>query len=288
MISSIQNNAQFAPYLNRTTPDATLNSSKSNALTDAGNRISSAGTDIVTLSDAAQRLSLGTPQTSTSSNLATAYNAPDIVPVGDETPHYVKSVNIPDGEAVLELGNADGSKNYFHKQGNNDLGYQGDCGLVSVGDVANQFGVHVSENDVVHYAADNGLCTTSGSSDQLGGTTLVDQEKVLNGLGVSSHIEEGNTLEGLGRELEDGHGAIIEVNAGELWNNPTYYDSGNINHAVTVTGVAVDPVSGQAKGIWIDDSGTGQYDRYVQSDNTAVQGWLQNGSPSIVTNEEHY
>lgn len=288
MISSIQDNTQSAPYLYRTTPDASFISSQSNAPTDAENQIPSAGTDMVSLSDAAQQLSLDALQTSTSSNIATAFNAPDVVPVGDEAPHYVKTVQIPDGQDVLQLGNADGSKDYFHKQGNNDLGYQGDCGLVSAGDVANQFGVNVSENDVVHYAADNGLCTTSGPSDQQGATTLIDQEKVLNGLGVSSHIEEGNTLEGLGRELEDGHGAIIEVNAGDLWNNPKYYDSGNINHAVTVTGVAVDPVTGQAKGIWIDDSGTGQYDRYVQSDNTAVQGWLQNGSPSVVTDAEHY
>jgi hypothetical protein len=158
---------------------------------------------------------------------------------------------------------------------------------VACGDVANQFGKNVSENDVVHYAADNNLCVSSGDPKREGATTITDQERVLDGLGVPAHIESGNTLKGLGKDLEEGHGAIIEVNAGELWNNPDYYDSGKTNHAVTVTGVAIDPSSGEAEGAWIDDSGNGSYDEYVSVDNPALQDWANNGSPSIVTDGEH-
>jgi hypothetical protein len=296
MISSVQGYAQLGPSLSHIVPNEASKASQeadsvfsdwATALTYAGDQTSSSGNDTVTLSYTAQQLTRDGQETSGLAGTLNVGSSLNGVSIDADTPSYVKSVDLPDGETALQLGDVDASKDYFHKQGDNDLGYQGDCGLVSSGDVANQFGVNVSENYVVHYAVDNGLCTTSGSPTQRGATTVLDQEKVLDGLGVPSHIESGNTLEGLGRELEEGHGAIIEVNAGELWDNPDFYGSGKINHAVTVTGVAADPVTGQAMGIWIDDSGTGQYSRYVDADNAGVQGWLHSGSLSVVTDGEH-
>jgi hypothetical protein len=260
----------------------------SNVMTYAGTQTPRAGADTLTLSDTARQM----PQEGEQSGLAINYGgishaAVAGVPIDGNSPHYVKPVNTPDGEVALQLGDVDASKSYFHRQGDNDLDYQGDCGLTAIGDVANQFGLDISENYVVHYATDNQLCATDGTPAQRGGTTMLDQEKVLDGLGIPSHIEQGDSLEGLGRELEEGHGVIIEVNAGALWDNPSYDDGGKINHAVTVTGVAADPVTGEAKGMWIDDSGANQYHRYVAADNPAVQIWLNDDSPTVVTDVEH-
>jgi hypothetical protein len=293
MISSVQSYAQIAPNLHLTdlvgASKASLDSIPlfsdwANTLTYAANQITSAATDTFTLSNAALQLSHDGQQAASSASSTGASNRD--FPVDVDTPRYIKTVELEDGDTTLQLGDVDASKDYFHKQGDNDLGYEGDCGLVSCGDVANQFGADYTENYVVHYAVDKGLCTTDGSSLQRGGTTVLDQEKVLDGLGVPAHIEYGNTLEGLGRELEEGHGAIIEVNAGQLWDNPDYYGNGRINHAVTVTAVAADPVTGQATGLWIDDSGTGEYARYVDADNPGIQGWLDSGSLAVVTDGE--
>lgn len=213
---------------------------------------------------------------------------PNFVPAGEPSPHYVTEVTLSDGEEVLQQGDIDASKSYFHKQGNNDLNFKGTCGIVSCGDVANQFGVDVTENDLVHYAADHDLCrVVDDSPAQSGGTTMTDQEQILEGVGISSHIEVGSSLEGIGRELEEGRGVIMEVNAGELWNDARYYNYGVINHAVTVTAVASNIDTGEAEGLWINDSGSGQYSRFIAADDPVIQNWIKNGSPAVVTDLEH-
>jgi hypothetical protein len=238
--------------------------------------------DSITLSEAAQAAS--------DSSEADSSDGEDLVrgciSFAQPTPQYEKNVTLPDGESVIQLGDVDSSKQYFHKQGDNDLNFQGDCGLASCGDIANQFGVNVSENDVVHYAVDHGLCSTSGSPQQEGATTMADMVKVLNGIGVPAHLETKNSLAGVGRELEDGHSVIIGVNAGELWNNPKFDAAGGYNHAISLTGVALDPSSGEVKGVWIDDSGTGNFQEYVPADNPAIEDWSKS-SIAVVTNGEH-
>jgi len=245
--------------------------------------------DTVRISAQAQDLlAAETQSTASTSSASDKIGTPSIISLTDEAPHYVKNASLADGESVLQLGDTPGNDDYFHKQGENDFGYTGTCGLVSVGDIASQFGLNVDENYIVHYAVDNNLCNVvSDSPSQSGGTTMKDQELILDGIGIPSHIEQGTSLDGLGKELEEGHGVIIEVNAGKLWNNPAYLASGGFNHAVTVTGVAADPVTGHAVGIWIDDSGSGQYDRYLSSSDPSIQDWMKMGSPAVVTDVEH-
>lgn len=236
--------------------------------------------DTVTISSSAQEKLLQETQADSSST--------KIVSVTDETPHFVKTVELPGGNEALQLGDVDASRDYFHKQGRNDLGFLGTCGLVSCGDIANQFGDKITENEVVHYAVDQGLTTViPGNPEASGGTTMSQQAAILGGLGMPSHVDVGDSLEGLGRQLEEGHGVIMEVNAGELWGQSSYYDNGALNHAVTLTGVAVDRQSGKALGIWIDDSGSGSYQRYISADDPVIQNWKENGEPTVVTNIEH-
>jgi hypothetical protein len=52
-----------------------------------------------------------------------------------------------------------------------------------------------------------------------------------------------------------GHGVIIAVNAGVLWNQPNAVENGQANHAVTVIGVARDQKTGDVAGFYVNDSG---------------------------------
>ena len=197
-------------------------------------------------------------------------------------------IELPDGREGLLVGNPDCSKDYFHKQGDNEFGCEGDCGLVSCGDVLNQFGVKVSENDVVRHAMDNGFCkVVPGSPEMSGGTSVMDQVEVLKSFGVPAHVELGGSLEGIADRICDGHGVIIEVNAGELWDDAAYYDSGEPNHAVTVTNAVFNAETGKVEGVYIDDSGAGQYHRFLPVGHPALEGWLQNGASSVVTDLGH-
>jgi hypothetical protein len=272
---------------NETAAEAPLTEAASAASTqaDATNALTaSLATDTVSISSQARaQLDASSQADTTDSNGAT-----NVVPVESASPHYAKTVQLADGKQVVQLGDVDAGKAYFHKQGQNDYGYQGTCGLVSVGDVINQFGNPVTENDVVHYAVDHKLCNVvAGQPTASGGTTMVDQSKILTGMGTPAHIELGDTLEGLGRDLEEGHGVIIAVNAGELWNRSSYYDNGAPNHAVTLTGVAADPNTGKTVGVWVNDSGAGNYQRYLPVDHPAIKNWKENGEPAVVTDQEH-
>lgn len=259
-------------------------------LTEAANAVSTTAQPAFLASDTVSISSQARAQLDATSqdNASDSDGTTNVVSIESASPHYAKTVQLSNGTQVVQLGDVDASKAYFHKQGQNDYGYQGTCGLVSVGDVINQFGNPVSENDVVHYAVDHKLCTVvAGKPAASGGTTMVDQSKILTGMGTPAHIEVGDSLEGLGRELEEGHGVILAVNAGELWNRSSYYDNGAPNHAVTLTGVAADPNTGKTVGVWINDSGAGNYQRFLPADHPAIKNWQENGEPAVVTDQEH-
>jgi hypothetical protein len=178
----------------------------------------------------------------------------------------VKLDFLPDGRESLVAGDPERCKDFNHPQGDNTLGYKETCGIVSCVDILQQFGVEVTENDLAHYARDHGECTTDPTKEQKfnGRTTQFDQVHLLVEHGVPAHVEEAKSLEELAGFIEQGHGVIAEVNAGELWddpnhpdpNNASYYDIGEANHAIVITGVARDPATGILQGFYINDSGS--------------------------------
>jgi len=192
-------------------------------------------------------------------------------------------MTLPDGTEAVVTGDPIGDAQYNHQQGDNSLGYQNDCGLVSSADVLNQFGIPASENDVVNFAAQNGLCDTSNSDpSQDGGTTMTDQVTVLSDAGVPAHAESGNTLNGLASEIDSGHGVIVGVDSSILWNQPQDTSNGAPDHAITVTGVARDPNSGQILGFYVNDSGDGNSAKFVDAA-TMQQAWINAGGNDVVT-----
>jgi Peptidase_C39 like family len=190
---------------------------------------------------------------------------------------------LPDGSPSLTIGDVQGDAAFNHQQGDNPYGFQEDCGLVSCQDVLNQFGVPVGEGDVVGHAIQNGECTVlSGDPTDSGGTSADQQAQILTDYGAPAHAETGQSLEQLAQDVEQGHGTIIEVNAGVLWDDPQHVEGGGANHAVTVTGVARDPQTGDIQGFYINDSGTGQSAEFVPAQ-TMTTAWQDTGGTCVVT-----
>lgn len=152
--------------------------------------------------------------------------------------------------APLELG-----KILDYDQGDNDLGFKGTCGLVSCSNILMEAGINISENDIVHFAENNGLCDISDDPNSCGGTTADERAEILTDAGVPSHSDDNSSLEDIAKDVNDGKGVIISVNAGVLWDNPSTYGTGESNHAITVTGYETDDVTGEITGFYICDSG---------------------------------
>lgn len=192
---------------------------------------------------------------------------------------------LPDGRETVVIGDVEGCKEFNHQQGDNRYGFRGTCGLVSCEDVLRQFGADVREDDVVRFAVEKGLCDVNQDPNQSGGTSPYYQAMILKELGVPAHVESLDSVERLADCVEHGHGVIIEVNAGVLWNDARAYDHGQPNHAIVVTGVSRDPSTGEIQGFYINDSGRGFAEdsgRFI--DTTTIQsGWEQVGGASVVT-----
>lgn len=193
---------------------------------------------------------------------------------------------LPDGREAVVIGDPEGYRRFNHQQGDNPYGFYGTCGLVSCEDILRQFGVEITESDIVRYAAQRGLCVIDGPSEQLGGSSPMTQAELLSDLGVPAQVEVHGNLERLAARIESDRGVIICMNAGVLWNDATYYGQGGANHAVVVTGVARDPSSGAIQGFFINDSGTGKSAEFIDAA-TMQLGWLNMGGTAVVTNIAH-
>ncbi len=189
---------------------------------------------------------------------------------------------LPDGREGLVSGDVEGLADLNHQQGDNPYGFQGTCGLCSCEHILNQFGIDVTEADVVEHAVANGECYVSDDPTQSGGTSVENQAQILNDYGIPAHVEQAGSLEDLAADIEQGSGVIIEANAGVLWNDVNYYGHGEANHAVAVTGVARDPATGEIQGFFIDDSGTGNSGQFVDAA-TMTDAFLAAGGASVVT-----
>lgn len=213
-------------------------------------------------------------------------------PDGGERVEYLPEADVPSfvdvlpsGDEAIVIGDVPGTRDFNHLQGDNPFGFQGTCGLVSCEDVLRQFGLNVTEGEVVYHAIEHGQCYVGDDPRFCGGTNSDVRAQLLTDYGVPAHVEYVGSVEQLADFLEAGHGVISAVNAGVLWDDANYYDYGQANHAIVVTGIARDPSSGDILGFFVNDSGRGYADdagRFIDI-RTWEQAHLQAGGACVVT-----
>lgn len=215
--------------------------------------------------------------------------SPEILEIGSRFPFGEIPINLDilpeSGREVIKVGDVEGCKELNHHQGDNPYGFRGTCGLVSCEDVLGQFGIEVTEGEVVRHAVIEGLCNVSESPDSSGGTTMAGQAQILADGGVPAHPVTGADLGELASWVAEGRGVIAEVNAGELWDDARAYDSGYPNHAIVVTGSALDPQSGELLGFYVNDSGRGfpgDSGRFIPLD-LMKHAWADVGGAAVVS-----
>jgi hypothetical protein len=194
---------------------------------------------------------------------------------------------LPDGQQSLIIGDVRRYAAFNHLQGDNADGDRGDCGVVCCADVLNQFAVRLREEDVVRHATScRELHVVAGRPDQSGWTLPAEQAEILGDYGVPASAEHDQSIERLALAVQQGHGVIAMVNAGALWSDPRVLGHGQANHAITVTGIARDPLDGALQGFYINDSGNGQSGHFVSAHLMAT-AFERTGGFCVVTDAAH-
>ena len=110
------------------------------------------------------------------------------------------------------------------------------CAVVSQQMVLNDFGIPVSEAQLVYDATSNGWLNS-------GGTYPEDMSRLLNHYGVSTHANYNGDMPSLINELAHGHKVIVPVNSSELWDGVSFWQrltgfhNTGADHAIVVSGV---------------------------------------------------
>ncbi|MBR2257709.1 MAG: hypothetical protein IJ899_10365 [Blautia sp.] len=169
-------------------------------------------------------------------------------------------VQIPEIGDVLVCGNLfDLADRLDDIQGDNILNAQGDCGVVSVVNIARLCGISCDENDAIVKAVQLRLCNYSTALDSAdnGGTNVYQRKALLAEYGISSTVFMGDELapEQIARLVETGHAVNLGVNAGYAWGNADYINDGSSNHSIIVTGSARNPETHELVGLFVCDSG---------------------------------
>lgn len=108
------------------------------------------------------------------------------------------------------------------------------CAVVSQQMILKQFGVNVSEAELVYEATSNGWLNHHGTSPENAG-------KLLELHGVKTHVHYGADPRWLAAELAKGHKIIVSVDSGELYGKDWFFEDlfypNGADHALVVTGL---------------------------------------------------
>lgn len=103
----------------------------------------------------------------------------------------------------------------------------------------------------------------TSSGHRVGGTPDDNLNSELRDHGVESRVLRDATDSDLLASIRSGGGAVVATHARQLWQDPTIGE--NERHAVYVTGAEVDK-AGTLRGVYINDTGTGEGARFVPID----------------------
>lgn len=188
---------------------------------------------------------------------------------------------LPDGRDTLVVGDPARCADYAHREGDNAYGFANTCGMTSVETVLRSLGHEVTEGELVERAVDRGWCHMDQHAALSGQTSLSNLVDLLESCGVPAHSGCLRDLTPLSQAIQDGEYAIIRVDAHTLYGVSTFA-VGECPHAVAVTGVALDPVTQEVQGFFINDSYTGIGGQFVDAQ-TLERACLDHGGAYVVT-----
>ena len=135
--------------------------------------------------------------------------------------------------------------------------YADTCAIKSQQLILNDFGVPVSEDQLVQYSIEHGWYSGDGTGTQMG-----DVGKLLAEAGIPCTQTVNANVFDLANELAQGHKVIVGVDSGELWDNKLlgwwndFFHGDTPDHALIVAGIDMaDPNNPM---VILTDPGTGQ------------------------------
>lgn len=154
-------------------------------------------------------------------------------------------------------------------------GYSNTCAIRSQEIVLRDYGIMLSQDQLINYATENGWFNPDPT---MGGTDKSAVGNILDACGVETTRTENATISDIISELRAGHRVIVSVDADELWNNnesnllkktlgeiknkandnvQNFLGIEGANHALVVGGVNVNPNDSSDIKVCLIDSGTG-------------------------------
>lgn len=152
------------------------------------------------------------------------------------------------------------------------------CAIVSQKMILEQFGINVSEAQLVYEATSGGFLDSAGTSPD-------DVGRLLEHYGVATHKTFG--LEELVKDLSRGHKVIVAVDSGELWGTDSFLEDllfGQFaDHALVVNGLDLsDPNNPQAV---LNDPGRPDGAGLRVPLNRFLDAWNDSGQFYVATDE---
>lgn len=163
------------------------------------------------------------------------------------TQHGYKTHNI-NGQGVMMYNSPiETAKTLIAKQGNNQRDMGGTCGLCQCANILRLAGIEVSEDDVINIAIACGGRTAKDlementNPDMRGGTSSGARQEILERFHLMTYIQpisavdRQSTVGKFANAVSTGHGVIVSVDAGILWNIPSAIGGA---HAISLLSVS--------------------------------------------------
>jgi hypothetical protein len=148
------------------------------------------------------------------------------------------------------------------------------CAVVSQQMILVQFGIELSEAQLVYEATSAGFLSSAGTMPE-------DMGRLLESHGVSTHQSFG--LENLINDLAAGHKVIVAVDSGELWGEDWFIEDYRADHALVVNGLDLsDPNNPQAV---LNDPGHPNGAGVRVPLNQFLDAWSDSGQFYVATDE---
>lgn len=160
-----------------------------------------------------------------------------------------------------------------YKQGNNERGMKGTCGLANLAVWLKIAGSSYKEKDVVNCAATNLYKDGNFLCSEEGGTIVEWRQHLWGMFGMDANVYERGTMpddvliDKIAAAVENGRAVSVGLNAGQLWskNNLEDYDysagkdnafgDGGSNHVVGIVSCERDFDTGEITHLYINDTG---------------------------------